>query len=433
MVETVSIEDIKRSALELIGQTTRGDFAGVADKFDDTMKNALPQETLQELWKQLIGQLGPIVKVNGVNTTEVQGYRDIIVACQFEKAAMDMHVLFNGQGRISGLNFTPAADSSAGGQYTPPFYVDPNAFMDTDITVGSGEWALPGMLSMPEGPGPFPGIVLVHGSGPNDRDETIGPNKVFRDLAWGMASRGIAVVRYDKRTLVHRSKFTPELSSNFTVKDETVDDALLAVRLLRQTPKVDTKRIFVLGHSLGGMLLPWIGSLDTGLTGLIIMAGSSRPIEDSMLDQFTYIYGLSGAMSEQQKSDLEKLKVQVARAKSPELNENTPRKDLPMGMWPVYVLSMRDYKPVETARSLPMPILVLQGGRDYQVMPAKDFEAWKAGLQDKANVSFKLFPKLNHLMISGEGPCRPEEYSIGGHVSEDVLDTIVRWIKGVRD
>src|SRR5208337_2400887 len=127
MVETVSIDDLKRSALELIGQITRGDFAGVADKFDDTMKNALPQETLQELWKQLIGQLGPIVKVNGVNTTEVQGYRDIIVACQFEKAGMDMHVLFNGQGRISGLNFTPAADSSAGGQYTPPFYVDPNA------------------------------------------------------------------------------------------------------------------------------------------------------------------------------------------------------------------------------------------------------------------------------------------------------------------
>jgi hypothetical protein len=77
-------------------------------------------------------------------------------------------------------------------------------------------------------------------------------------------------------------------------------------------------------------------------------------------------------------------------------------------------------------------MLLLQGGRDYQVMPAKDFEAWKAGLQVKANATFRLFPGLNHMMIEGKGPCRPEGYAIEGHMSEDVVNAIAGWIKDDR-
>lgn len=425
----ISVDDLKMSALEFVGQLARGDFAGATSKFDGTLKNALPEDKLQATWQQLITQAGAIIKINGVSTSEIQGYNAVTVSLQFAKASIDMQALFNGQGRVSGLSFKPS--TAAASQYHPPAYVDRSAFHDVDVTVGSGEWALPGTLSMPEGSGPFPGIVLVHGSGPNDRDETIGPNKVFRDLAWGLASRGIAVVRYDKRTLAHKNKYTPELASKVTVKDEVVDDALLAVRSMRETPKVDPKRVFVLGHSLGGMLIPWIGRQDTGLAGLVIMSGSPRPIEDSIMDQLTYIYGLSGTMSEQQKADLEALKVQVARVKGPELSENTPNKDLPLGMPPVYLLALRDYKPIEVAKALSMPILIFQGGRDYQIIPAKDFEAWKQALEDKPNVTLKLFPKLNHLLIEGEGLSKPEEYAIEGHMSEEVVNAIIRWIKAV--
>lgn len=314
-------------------------------------------------------------------------------------------------------------------RWRPPAYVDLAKLHEAETTVGSGDWALPGTLSMPEGDGPFPGVVLVHGSGPNDRDETIGPNKVFKDLAWGLASSGIAVLRYDKRTLAHKAWYTPERADKVTVKDEIVDDALLAARLLRETPGVDPKRVFVLGHSLGGMLIPWIGREDASLAGLIIMSGSSRPIEDSILDQVTYIYGLSGAMSDKQKADLEALKVQVSRVKSPEFDANTPKKDLPLGISPTYLLSLRDYRPVEVAKSLDVPILIFQGDRDYQIIAGKDFEAWKAALEGRPNVTLKLFPGLNHLLVEGKSPSRPEEYVIPGHVSKDVVDIVAGWIR----
>jgi dienelactone hydrolase len=316
-----------------------------------------------------------------------------------------------------------------GKQYRPPSYVDLRSFREADVTIGSGEWALPGTLSMPGGSGPFSGVVLVHGSGPNDRDGTVGPNKVFRDLAWGLASQGIAVLRYDKRTFTHKNKYTPDVVAKVTVKEETVDDARLAARLLREMPQV--RRVFVLGHSLGGLLIPWIGREDRGLAGLIIMSGSARPIEDSILDQITYIYGLSGKISGKQKAELEALKAQIARVKSPELNENTPGKDLPLGMPAAYLLALRDYRPAEAAKALDVPILVFQGGRDYQVIASKDYEIWKGALADKPNVTFKIFPELNHLLIEGEGLSKPEEYAIEGHVSEEVVNTVAQWIKAI--
>src|SRR5215471_14652653 len=158
--------------------------------------------------------------------------------------------------------------------------------------LSNGEWILPGTLSVPKGEGPFAAVVLVHGSGPNDRDETIGPNKPFRDLAWGLASQGIVVLRYDKRTKVYPEKMR-ELVSTLTVKEEVIDDALNAVSLLRGIPGVNPQRIVVLGHSLGGYLLPRIGAADRGIAGLIMLAGMCRPFEDAILDQFSYIYSLS--------------------------------------------------------------------------------------------------------------------------------------------
>ncbi len=425
-MEEQSFKKFKVMAQMFVGQLLKGDFTAAASRFDDQMKNVFGEDKLKESWLNLVMEAGSLLQMNPTQTAEAEGYKIVIIRCQFQQVIIDIQVVFNDQEQIGGLNFTPTKMD-----YSPPEYVNESAFHEVDVTVGEGKWALPGTLTLPEGSGPFPGVVLVHGSGPNDRDETIGPNKTFKDMAWGLASKGIAVLRYDKRTFTHAKQFTPDLVEKLTGKEEAIDDALLAVQLMRQTEGIDPKQVYLLGHSLGATLAPRIGQEDPELAGLIIMAGITRSLEDTILDQFTYIYGLADTMAEQQKTELEELKEKVARVKSPDLADMSPQ-DLPLGISAAYWIDLRDHNPADIVKTLNMPILVLQGERDYQVLKTEDFEGWKAALNHKPNAAFKLFPKLNHLFIEGEGNSTPQEYLIEGHVKEDVVNTIAQWIESIK-
>jgi len=421
-----TIDNLQKEGVDFINQVVEGDYSGACRSFDAKMTESMPEVKLKETWLQLIGMAGSFQTITNSKGTQRGEKCLVTVTCQFDKSSLDMYVVFNQDGQIAGLSYlpTPAIDS-----YNPPAYVHTDAFHEADMVVGSGEWALPGTLSMPVGTGPFPGVVLVHGSGPNDRDETIGPNRPFRDIAWGLASQGIAVLRYEKRTKAHAEKFTPEIIARLTSREEVIDDALTAVRLLRQTPGIDPSRVYVLGHSLGATLAPRIGQADPAIAGLIIAAGLARPLEDTILDQFTHIYSLSGAMTDLQKAELEQLKEKVARVKDPNLSDKVPAEDLPLNITPAYWLDLRGYHPPEVAKSLDLRILVLQGGRDYQVSADKDFPLWQKALDGKQGATLKLYPTLFHLFIEGEGPASPGEYLKEGHVSQEMIQDIVGWIR----
>lgn len=425
---TPGFDTLVPHATAFVDQLAQGDFSAAFARFDGTMKLAMPEAKLKETWGQLLTQVGAFQKQLGVRTADSQGYRIVFVTCQFDKSPLDIQVVFNNASQISGLFFKPTTTG------TPQPTITPGAaFSERPVTIGAGEWKLPGTLSLPAGSGPFPAVVLVHGSGPNDRDETIGPNKPFRDLAWGLASAGVAVLRYDKRTFVYGSQYAanPALLANFTLQQETIDDALEAVKLLRQTAGIDPKRIFVAGHSLGGTAAPRIAQQDSALAGIILLAGTPRPIEDLMVEQYTYIFSLDGSLSTDEKSQIDTVKTQVARVKDPNLSPQTPQSDL-LGANGTYWLYLRAYQPGETARSLAQPILVLQGERDYQVLASTDFIAWKTALAGKSNVTFKSYPALNHLFISGEGASQPSEYEKPGKVSEEVIRDILNWINQIK-
>jgi dienelactone hydrolase len=267
--------------------------------------------------------------------------------------------------------------------------------------------------------------VLVHGSGPNDRDETVGSNKPFKDLAWGLASRGVAVLRYEKRTKQYGAKIVS--IPNLTAKEEVVDDALAAVELLRKTEGIDAKRIFVLGHSLGGMFVPRIGRLDPNIAGLIALAGATRPLEDVIPEQLAYIFSLDGSVSPEEQKQIDQAKEQAAKVKSlkPEdAGSTAPIFGVPVSYW----LDLRGYDPAESAKALKQPMLILQGERDYQVT-MEDFKRWDTALAGKRNVTLKSYPGLNHLFIAGTTRSTPLEYEQPGHVDERVLEDIASWIK----
>lgn len=417
--------DRTSAAKDFVNLLVRGDYSAAERNFDNTVASALPVEKLEQTWTSLVGQVGSFKKQVGTRKEKVRQYDVVFVTCEFANSALDIKVVFNNTGQISGLFFVPVQPSTA---YEPPAYVKPKSFHEKEVTVGSGQWSLPGTLTIPTGKGPFPVVVLVHGSGPNDRDETIGPNKPFRDLAFGLASHGIAVLRYEKRTKMYATKLV-SMTDSLTVKEETIDDALAAVKVLRKTPGINPQRIFLLGHSLGGMLIPRIGMRDNTIAGFIILAGTTRPLEDVILEQMIYIFSLDTTDSANKKTQLEEVKRQVALVKDPALSISTPSTALPLNAPAKYWLDLRGYNPAEMAQSLKQPMLILQGERDYQVT-MKDFRIWKDSLSRNQWVEFKTYPNLNHLFIEGEGKGTPAEYQATGHVSGAVVTDIARWIQG---
>lgn len=414
--------NLETHARQFVEQLNAAEYDQAVKGFDATMTRVMPPDKLRDAWRSLPPRAGEFQEITEV-TIEKQGKFDIaVVTCRFEKGNLDAKVVYDTERKISGLWFSPTTPPES----PPPPYADPKSFTEKEVTVGSGWWAVPGTLTLPVGEGPFPAVVLVHGSGPNDRDETIGPNKPFRDLAWGLATQGIAVLRYEKRTRHHKLKMAL-LVNSLTVKEETIDDAVAAVATLRATEKIDAKRIYVLGHSLGGMLIPRIAKRDEDVAGFVILAGTSRPLEDILLEQTNYVLSVEEGLVEKERRILEKLMAQVDRVKSPDLAQDTPVSELPLGVPAAYWLDLRGYEPAKEATHLQRPILVMQAGRDYQVT-MDDYTIWQQALSDKPNVKFQLYPKCNHLFIEGEGQCTPAEYANPGHVAKDVIDDIANWL-----
>lgn len=416
-------------------------FDKTVARFDETMTAVLPAATLAATWDGLLAKVGAFRDVTATRQQEAQGYHLVFVTCRFDKATLDVKIAFDAKQRVAGLFFVPTqnqlstqsqaqAPAQAQTEWAPPEYARPGAFHERALTVGASPWELPGTLAVPNGRGPFPAVVLVHGSGPADQDETIGPNRPFKDLAWGLASRGIAVLRYDKRTL----RYGPRLrldSGTFTVRDETVDDARAAVALAALQPEIDRRRIFVLGHSLGGTLAPRIAQGDPRVAGLVLMGGGARPLAKVLVEQVRYVASLgpSGATAgDAQIRDAERAAREI---EDPALTPTTMISVLGTPVAGSYFLDLRAYHPAPAAAGLGIPILVLQAARDYQVTMA-DFEEWKAALAHSPRAVFKLYPGLYHLFMpsttAGAGLGSPADYQRPAHVAAPVIDDVARWI-----
>ncbi|WP_406236299.1 alpha/beta hydrolase family protein [Nocardia sp. NBC_01009] len=306
-----------------------------------------------------------------------------------------------------------------------PEYANPEVFDERAVTVGSGEFAVSGVLSIPHGDGPHPAVVLLAGGGPFDADGTVGPNKIYKDLAWGLASRGIAVLRFDKATFAHAEKVAA--TTEFTPSDEYVPAAVAAIEMLSGLRAIDAGRVFMVGHSMGGKFAPRVAAAAPSVAGVVILSGDTQPMQWSIVRVLRRLAEIDPAAL----AALPPLETAIEQAKmvdSQELSPATPAVRLPFGMSAAYWLDLRAYDPVAVAATLRKPMLILQGERDYQVTVADDLAGWQAGLADRAEVTIRTYPADDHLWFPGTGPSLPEDYTRPHHVDAEVVADIADWL-----
>lgn len=416
--------DLEASARAVVDKLAHGDYQGAGAGFDPIMKGSLPPNKLRAVWAQVVRKSGPFAEVTSATIARAGGFWAVLLTCRFGAGPLVVKVVYDVRDQVAGLFFLPG-DALA--PWRPPPYARLESFTEREVLVGASP-ALPGTLSLPKGQGPFPVVVLVHGSGPSDADASLGPNKIFKDLAWGLASRGVAALRYVKRTrLAPDGSASGKPAGVASVKEEVLDGASAAIDLALHTRELDPKRVVVAGHSQGGYLAPRIAAENAGVSAIVLLAAPSRPLEDSMLDQLTYFLKLDP------NNDEKKRLVAAARAFKAKIEDPGLKPDdaieLPGGGAEkgAYFLSLRGYRPTDVAAKLSIPILVLQGDRDYQVT-APDLDGWKRAVGGRPSVELKRYAPLNHLLIAGTGTPRPGEYEAPGHVDEGLIGDIAAFV-----
>ena len=305
-----------------------------------------------------------------------------------------------------------------------------------NIVVGKDtKYPLKGILTLPDNiTEPVPAVVLVHGSGSSNMDEKVGKITPFKDLAEGLAKQGIACVRYNKRSFSYGLKMVMDKKNIITVKEETIGDAIMAANLLKNDSRIDTSKVFILGHSMGGMLAPRIDAEGGNFRGLILMAGSPLPMEKIMLiqleEQMAEMKGLTKKIISKQ---LDKFTV-LFEGLYELTDEAAKATKIGNGVTLYYFKEMGQPSVEDYLNKTDKPMLIMQGEKDFQVRADRDYAAYQKILVGRSNVTFKLYPGLNHAFVPAtyeDISMAKKEYSIEKHIGDDVISDIANWIKSI--
>lgn len=429
---------LEQRARELVVLMREGDFDSVAAQFNEQMAAALTADALKEGWDSTVLPLGAYVNILSVSSV-LDGENCLVsVIDEYEGNGILVQISFDGSDAIQGLWITYQDLTGITGEIPSA----PEGVVEEEISIeGDPAYPLAGTLTLPEGTDNPPVVILIHGSGSSDRNETISGNTPFRDIAWGLAERGIASIRYDKRYYTYPDAASDPAS--VTIEAEVLEDADAAIALAMADDRLDHSRVYILGHSLGGMLTPAIAASHPQLAGAISMAGSLRKLWDISYDQ-------NMAAAEAARPNLSEdesfiLNMQLAQVESDvaalnELSEAGQLKDLsalPEDMTPdtlllgiplSYWASLDQYCGMNFIDEVTMPMLILQGDADFQVYADVDYPLWQEALAGRDNVTFHLYEGLNHLMMPSQGRQDISEYAVKNQVSGEVIDDIAAFI-----
>jgi dienelactone hydrolase len=411
----------------------RNDYKSAGKDFAPAFASQSPPSKVEQAWQSLQAAVGDYQSHGVARVQTVRGQAVVVTPIKFAHASWDALFTCDSHSQITTAQLLPASQlddaidavrraAAVKSQVKPR--TEANGVRVEPLSVPSPYGPLRGALTLPASGGSFPAVVLVGGSGPNDLDESVGGSKPFQDIADGLAAAGIASLRYDKRQTDYPAKMST--NAHLTVDEEETDDALTAAHLLANQQGVDKHRIFVLGHSEGGMLAPRIGQRDPGLAGIIMLAAPARKLLAVIREQVRDQGQRLGIPVNQIQASEKQLvaEEQLLDSASPKLPPQGSFSGAPQSWW----LSLHDYNQVAVAKSLRLPILILQGGSDFQVSPKRDFDAWKKALAGKPNVTFHLYPGLSHLFTPAGKTLTTADYKKPAKVDPNVILDMVSWI-----
>jgi pimeloyl-ACP methyl ester carboxylesterase len=413
-------------ASDFLSHLGGGEYDSAVSRMTSEMKAAIDSEQLAQIWDALPKQAGAFKGRGPSRTTSVGELTVVTVPLQFELATLDAVIAIDDVGLIAGFHLKPAQ-----GEKAPP---EPpgtgaqsgadNHFQEREVSIGGSDKGLPATLTLPKAAseGMVPAVVIVPGSGPINRDGAIGANTPYRDIAHALAKDGIASLRFDKRPLTWPEEFGDR---DFTIREEIVADAVEAVRLLRTVSGIDARRIYVFGHSLGGLAAPLVAMEAREIAGLIFFAVPARSPLVLLRDQSVYLAELDGVIEDSERRALSELEAKIeSMALSSAVVAGTSMLGAPLSYW----RSIEKIDVSELLDTLALPALMLQGGRDYQVT-STDWAIWVERLGDNPCVSLQHYPALNHLGIAGVGKSVPAEYGEPGTVDVRMIHDVVAWIQ----
>jgi uncharacterized protein len=421
--QTITSQNCESLTKKFMYHMQRAEFDSCQTFYDTSLTNKVSVEMMKGMWSQMSGFLGEYSGYSDLTIEKKDSTELNSVRCNFEKTKLDLFLTYNTSHKLIGMFFKPAKNKMA---YVEPSYVKTSKFYESKLSVKTGTYSMPGVLCIPNNIDNPPVAILLAGSGPNDKDESVGPNKPLKDIATGLASQGIATFRYDKRTLTYGSQFAKEPEKN-GINEEVIEDALSAIALLKKNPLFAKSKIIIVGHSLGAMCAPLIAKRAKGLNGIVLMAGNARSLEDVVLEQYNYLFGLD-SVDIAEKKEIEKYTAQLKNLKDPKLLAKAEAKDLPLEVHRYYWQSIKAYNQVEVAKKIKQPILILQGESDYQVTMT-DFNLWKEALSSNKKNQFISYPLVNHLFAEGAKKSTPADYEKQSSVLEKVIKDLSAWIK----
>lgn len=413
--EAIDPEQLEGRATTFVELLIDDAFDDAYELVTDTFEAELPPDELEAVWSQHIEPLG---EFEGFTSVAYQGQTPegadhVIAQADFEEGQVRFDVSFV-DGEIQGFFLQPVAE------WTPPAYVDPDAFSEESLTLEApGDCTLGATLSLPEGEA-APGVVLVHGSGDQDRNQTVGPNRTFKELAQGLATQGVAVLRYDKRTYACEVDRTA-----VTVDDVITDDAITAIERLEAHERVTD--VYVAGHSLGGRLAPRIAD-RTDVAGVILLAPSGEPVHEVLVRQNRHVFELDGELTDEEAAALEEVEALAKRIRDLDIGDDEVL-EIADGRGRPFFETLREVEHTDTLVDVGLPTLLVQGGRDYLVTVEDDLPIWEEATEALPGAEIEVFDDLNHRFQAGSEPASPEEWFEPEHpVDQRVIDTVAGFI-----